>query len=179
MIYEMERHVAVESVLKACKLCQSIQSMHLSRGVITKSDRSPVTVADFGAQALISDHLKTSFTDVVLIAEEDARLLSQQENADLKEAVTTHVRHFSPHLSERQILEAINLGSGKIVPKGRFWVLDPVDGTKGFLRGDQYAVALALVDGGQVVLGVLGCPKLPVDGLNSQNPRGTVSLWPS
>ncbi len=32
-------------------------------------------------------------------------------------------------------------------PGGRFWVLDPIDGTKGFLRGDQYAVALALVVG--------------------------------
>lgn len=172
MIYEMERHVAVESVLKACKLCQSIQSTHLSRGVITKSDRSPVTIADFGAQALISDRLKASFPDVLLVAEEDSRLLCQKENADLKEAVTAHVKRFSPHLSQRQILEAINLGSGEIGPKERFWTLDPIDGTKGFLRGDQYAVALALIDGGQVVLGVLGCPNLPVDGLNSHSRRG-------
>ena len=33
----------------------------------------------------------------------------------------------------------------------------------GFLRNDQYAVALGLVEDGQVVLGVLGCPNLPVD----------------
>jgi hypothetical protein len=39
--------------------------------------------------------------------------------------------------------------------------LDPVDGTKGFLRNDQYAVALGLIDHGEVVLGVLGCPWLP------------------
>ncbi len=44
---------------------------------------------------------------------------------------------------------------------GRYWVLDPIDGTKGFLRGDQYAIALALIDDGDVVLGVLGCPNLP------------------
>jgi len=42
----------------------------------------------------------------------------------------------------------------------RFWTLDPIDGTKGFLRGDQYAVALALVDNGRVQIGVLGCPNL-------------------
>ena len=41
------------------------------------------------------------------------------------------------------------------------WVLDPIDGTKGFLRGDQYAVALGLIEDGEVVLGVLGCPNLP------------------
>ena len=39
-----------------------------------------------------------------------------------------------------------------------------VDGTKGFLRGDQYAVALALIEDGEVVLGVLGCPNLPGPG---------------
>ena len=44
-------------------------------------------------------------------------------------------------------------------PAGRFWVLDPIDGTKGFLRSDQYAVALALVVDGQVQLGLLGCPQ--------------------
>jgi 3'(2'), 5'-bisphosphate nucleotidase len=42
----------------------------------------------------------------------------------------------------------------------RYWTLDPIDGTKGFLRGDQYAVALALVVDGQVQIGVLGCPHL-------------------
>ena len=45
----------------------------------------------------------------------------------------------------------------------RFWTLDPIDGTKGFLRGDQYAVALALVEGGEVKLGVLACPALSFD----------------
>ncbi len=38
--------------------------------------------------------------------------------------------------------------------------LDPIDGTKGFLRREQYAVALALVRDGHVELGVLGCPEL-------------------
>lgn len=31
-----------------------------------------------------------------------------------------------------------------------------------FLRGDQYAIALALLDEGKVVLGVLACPNLPL-----------------
>lgn len=30
-----------------------------------------------------------------------------------------------------------------------------------FLRGDQYAIALGLLDEGEVTLGVLGCPNLP------------------
>jgi len=41
------------------------------------------------------------------------------------------------------------------------WTLDPIDGTKGFLRGGQYAVCLALIIDARVELGVIGCPNLP------------------
>ena len=57
------------------------------------------------------------------------------------------------------MFDSLALGSHD-VPGGRYWALDPIDGTKGFLRGDQYAIALALIDDGDVVLGVLGCPNL-------------------
>jgi 3'(2'), 5'-bisphosphate nucleotidase len=41
------------------------------------------------------------------------------------------------------------------------WTLDPIDGTKGFLLGGQYAVCLALIEDSDVKLGVMGCPNLP------------------
>ncbi len=173
MSYELEGRAAVEAVLKACRFIQTVQKTHSSRDAISKKDRSPVTVADFGAQALINDHLKALFPDDLIVAEENSRLLVQSENADLMEAVFAQVRPFNPYLLRHRILEAIDLGSGVAGPEGRFWVLDPIDGTKGFLRGDQYAVALALIDGGRVVLGVLGCPNLPVNGMAAfRTPRG-------
>jgi len=52
------------------------------------------------------------------------------------------------------------------------WTLDPIDGTKGFLRGGQYAVCLALIEDAQVQLGVIGCPNLLVDPSNQDGPRG-------
>ena len=52
------------------------------------------------------------------------------------------------------------------------WVVDPIDGTKGFLRGHQYAIALGLIADGQVVLGVLGCPNLPVTATEPEGQRG-------
>jgi 3'(2'), 5'-bisphosphate nucleotidase len=158
--YEFERRIAIESVLKACRLCRTVQSTFGSRGVIGKKDGSPVTIADFGAQALISSHLMIYFPEDPLVAEENAQLLRQKKNAKLKETVISHVTDISPDMTEGQIIEAIDRGSGTGDPEGRFWVLDPIDGTKGFLREDQYAVALALVDRGRVVLGLLGCPHL-------------------
>jgi 3'(2'), 5'-bisphosphate nucleotidase len=55
----------------------------------------------------------------------------------------------------------------------RFWTLDPIDGTKGFLRKEQFAIALALVIRGQVELAVLGCPNLPFPG----NPAPGTLAW--
>jgi 3'(2'), 5'-bisphosphate nucleotidase len=54
------------------------------------------------------------------------------------------------------------------------WALDPIDGTKGFLRGGQYAVCLALIQDGEVVLGVMGTPNLPVDYNKPDGEKGVV-----
>ena len=53
-----------------------------------------------------------------------------------------------PIKSADHMLEAIDGGRSQGGNKGRIWALDPIDGTKGFLRGGQYAVCLGLlVDG--------------------------------
>ena len=168
MSYELERRVALEAVIKACRLCSAVQAAHLADGVIDKEDKSPVTVADFGAQALVSDHLAAVFPRDPLVGEEDSALLRQPENAQLKENVLKHVRMITPQLREKDIFDAIDRGNAEGGSKGRFWTLDPIDGTKGFLRRDQYAVALALIEDGQVRLGVLGCPSLPLVSLQGQ-----------
>ena len=59
-------------------------------------------------------------------------------------------------------IERGNMGTGC-----RMWTLDPIDGTKGFLGGRQYVLALALIVDGVVQLAVIGCPRLslvPVPG---------------
>lgn len=42
----------------------------------------------------------------------------------------------------------------------RTWVLDPIDGTKTYIRGQQYVVCLCLVEDGEQKLCVFGCPNL-------------------
>lgn len=58
------------------------------------------------------------------------------------------------------VLTALDLGSYQGGAQGRSWTIDPIDGTLGFLRKEQYAVCLALIVDGQVELGVLACPNL-------------------
>ena len=51
--YEWEREVAVEAVREAARLCRAVGA-EISPEVLAKKDKSPVTVADFGSQALIA-----------------------------------------------------------------------------------------------------------------------------
>lgn len=68
-----------------------------------------------------------------------------------------------PVRGREEMLDVINSGGAAGGKEDRVRALDRIDGTKGFLRGGQYAIALALIEGGDVKVGVLGCPNLPVD----------------
>jgi 3'(2'), 5'-bisphosphate nucleotidase len=81
-------------------------------------------------------------------------------------AVLEHVTALRPDIDPDRLCWALDRCNDVAGPVGRHWTVDPVDGTKGFLRGGQYAVALALIEDGQVALGVLGCPNLAVDASN-------------
>lgn len=127
--------------------------------VVTKDDKTPVTLADFAAQAVISHRLYESFPSIPLMGEEDADALRQ--NTELAAKVCNSVKEVAPEMSLEQTLLAIDRGSYD-GGSGLFWVLDPIDGTKGFLRKEQYAVCLGLIEDGKCLISVLGCPNLPL-----------------
>ena len=154
-----ELSVGIELVKEASLLSVEIQRV-LTVSAMQKDDRSPVTVADFSVQALISHRLKEAFPEDKLVGEEDGDFLKAQEPG-LRESVTKYVGSRLSGANELSVARWINRGAAK--PCERFWLIDPVDGTKGFLRGGQYAVALALLVDYQVEVGVLGCPNLKID----------------
>lgn len=161
MSWERETAAAVDAVIKASRLCAAVQQRMIAGQVLEKGDKSPVTVADYGAQAVVGRLLEMEFPHVPMVGEENADALRRPENGALKGQVVDLARTVLPGVSEPEVLGAIDWGTHGGGPRGRFWTLDPIDGTKGFLRMEQYAVALALVEEGEVVLGVLGCPNLP------------------
>ncbi|KAF5480587.1 hypothetical protein F2P56_001323 [Juglans regia] len=151
---------------------QKVQKALLQSDVQAKSDKSPVTVADYGSQALVSFVLERELPSdsFSLVAEEDSGDLRKESGQETLQRITKLVNDtivndgsFSvPTLTMEDMLRAIDSGKSDGGSHGRHWVLDPIDGTKGFVRGDQYAIALALLDEGKVVLGVLACPNLPL-----------------
>lgn len=170
MSLERELAVATRAVREAARVCEAVRG-EMVTPALTKEDRSPVTVADFGAQAVVCRTLGLEFPDDPVVGEEDAAALRSGEAA-AREAVGRYVAEAVPGATVDQALDWIDHGNGSVSP--RYWTLDPVDGTKGFLRNDQYAVALALVEDGVIRVGVLGCPNLPQDPARPGGPRGVL-----
>ncbi|KAK6351169.1 hypothetical protein TWF718_004339 [Orbilia javanica] len=173
--FERERRIAELAVQRAAVLSKAVYNSRV-KGTVEKSDNSPVTIADFGAQALVFASLRKNFPDDNIIGEEDSGdLRSNEELSSLVFKVVTEAIGQSESESgssnelgvvsnETEMLDLIDKGSCTESGKGRVWALDPIDGTKGFLRGGQYAIALGLLVDGVVQVGVLGCPNLGSDG---------------
>lgn len=151
----------VAAVCEAAALAIRVQADLAGVG-LTKDDRSPVTIADFGAQALVARRLAATLPRARLVGEESSGALRKGDGAKLLPRIVEQVLKSEPEATEDSVCEWIDIGSAE--PSGSFWTLDPIDGTKGFLRNEHYAVALARIDDGRVTLGALACPRLGADG---------------
>ena len=85
-LYEREQSVAIQAVREEPGFAGR-WPVEISPEVLAKKDKSPVTVADFGSQALICRTLAEAFPDDPVIAEEDAAELKSPENAAILEQV--------------------------------------------------------------------------------------------
>ncbi|KAE8348958.1 hypothetical protein BDV28DRAFT_142309 [Aspergillus coremiiformis] len=169
--YAKELEIACLTVQRATLLTKKVLEA-VDKGTLDKSDSSPVTVADFAAQALIIGAIHRAFPEDDIVGEEDSKAL--RANETLLERTwelvsSTHLDNeseallYSPKTKE-EMLELIDLGAhGTCNRENRSWVLDPVDGTATFINGQQYAVCLALVEKGIQKLGVLGGPNLNLE----------------
>jgi 3'(2'), 5'-bisphosphate nucleotidase len=154
-----EVRVAVEAVRRAAIVCRAVQS-GITREAVEKKDKSPVTVADFASQAVICRALHAAFPADPIVGEEDAAELRTDAMTPFRDRIVAELARVGIASTGREVCDWIDRGRANDY-RDRFWTLDPIDGTKGFLRGEQYAVSLALIVGGKIELGLLGCPNLP------------------
>eukprot|EP00976_Prorocentrum_cordatum_P077080 1182546-Prorocentrum_minimum.AAC.8 len=145
-----------EAVRLASQLCQKVQRQLSGDDEQAKTDDSPVTVADYGASGVRSRERRTFLP------------------AHLRGAIEVS-------LTRACVRSAPDLGNSPGGAEGRHWVLDPIDGTRGFVGGRQYAVCLGMIqdgeDGspGQVVVGVLGCPNMPAALMTAEDGTAAAS----
>ncbi|HTT08193.1 MAG TPA: 3'(2'),5'-bisphosphate nucleotidase [Gammaproteobacteria bacterium] len=155
-------NAALDAVAMACVISRQLQSKRSAVAGITKADQSPVTVADFASQAIIARSLQSHLGALRLIGEEEGAMLRGEGGALLCNDVTTALQTLWPGTTPEEVIAAVDIGRYATLPGG-YWTLDPIDGTKGFLRGGQYAISLAYLEKHQVQIAVMGCPNLAAD----------------
>ncbi|MCH2101798.1 MAG: inositol monophosphatase family protein [Planctomycetes bacterium] len=159
--------VAQEAGRKAAMVCRAVHAQ--TPESMDKGDKSPVTIADYGSQAVILREIAAAFPDHGVISEEGSEHLRESAGDN---GVATIVQLVGDATGESvnfdQVCAWIDHEGGKGAELT--WAIDPIDGTKGFLRRQQYAIAIGLMHNGTPFAGVMVCPNLPVD---LDNPDGT------
>ena len=126
--YQTELASALAAVTTAASLCRNVQSA-IDDAVLSKDDRSPVTVADFASQAIVCRALEEHFPNDPMIAEEDSAALGQPENAHLLDRIQHEMIKVDIQTEQSEIRTWIDRGNAQSY-SDRFWTLDPIDGTK-------------------------------------------------
>jgi 3'(2'), 5'-bisphosphate nucleotidase len=175
MAYEKELEVARLAVQRASLVTKRIKPLLQSADEVNKEDDTPVTIADLTAQALVVGAIHHAFPSDTFLAEESAQVLRDDATLagrvwDFASAPEEYSGEYVNRTlwkpsSKEEMLDVIDLGKGEGGLKGRFWILDPIDGTLTYMRNQQYAVCLCLVEDGVKKVAVQGCPNLSLETL--------------
>lgn len=142
------------AVRDAVKLCRRVQRHHL---IANAKGGEPVTIADYGAQALIGRALQTHYPDDAVVAEESGaqfvELVAAEQRADALRILSEILEQ---SVSEAQVVAWLDFGRGK--SSRRAWAIDPIDGTRGFIARRHYAIACGLLVDGEAAEGIVAAP---------------------
>jgi 3'(2'), 5'-bisphosphate nucleotidase len=157
---DLERAVAAVRAAAMAVARLGDPSSFAAAAVVEKGGRGPATVADLASQAVIVQALRAAEgAGVAIIAEESAEDVDALGGGPMWDLVVDAVRAVDARMAASDVRASLS----NVDPPssaGRCWTIDPLDGTKGYLRGGQFAIALALLEDGVPVLGVLGLPRL-------------------
>jgi 3'(2'), 5'-bisphosphate nucleotidase len=148
-----------------------------------KSDASPVTAADLALQAFIGQSLAGIDGGVSLVGEESSAIFGATDAAAARgdSALFRRTEKLASTIDSTlrgtALIEAIDRGTADGRAREQ-WVVDPIDGTRGYLRGLQYCVCLAFIRDGVPIVGIAGCPRLGPNGMLIAAVRGVgVLQW--
>ncbi len=115
----------------ASRLAMEIQGDMVSEA-ITKEDHSPVTVADFAAQAVVGYLLEQSYSGEYLVGEEQSEVLRSPDEQDTLEKITRYVSRVVPGATPEQVCDYIDRGGDS--PGREYWTLDPYRWDQGIFK---------------------------------------------
>jgi len=140
-----------------------------------------VTIADYGSQAILCRAISLAFPGEAIQAEEQGSQFMTLVPDEQREQVIQLVGEaLGESVTEMKIVYWLDSGHG--AQSERTWVIDPIDGTKGFIALRRYSICVGILDKGQVVGGVIGSPGYPrsdgKEGLLFQAQNGDAYVEP-
>ena len=146
------------AVRQAATLCQELQKRHITRS--DKGGHEPVTIADYGSQAIINRAISQHFpNDAVMSEESGEQFLSLVADAQRAYIIGLIGEVLQEDITEKDVITWLDHGKGR--EERQMWVVDPIDGTKGFLGQRHYVNAVGVMHNRKPVAGILGAPKYP------------------
>ncbi|MFN8377935.1 MAG: inositol monophosphatase family protein [Anaerolineae bacterium] len=143
----------------AAQLSRLVQAQHLGDAA-QKDGREPVTLADYGAQAILGRALLRAYPEDGVSSEESASQFVELQAPERRAAIVALVASvLGEDVTESDMVRWLDQGRGR--ETWRMWTIDPIDGTKGFVAGRRYAIAVGTMEGGLPVAGLLACPGWP------------------
>jgi len=149
----------IDAVQLAQKLTRRIQQEALASLDKTSADHSePVTIADYGAQAIIARALQAYFPDVSVLSEESSPQFLELTNDYQQAQILAYLSEFlETNVTLDDVIQWLDHGKGDETPQ-HYWSLDPIDGTKGYINGRHYAIGLGYVKDGKPAGAIMACP---------------------
>ncbi len=151
----------IEAVQQAANLTRQLASEAVRAS--SKGDASPVTIADYGAQALICRAIAQHYPDHAVVAEESgSAFLALVAQQDRERIISLLADVTGVMVDEAQVVAWLDHGQGRDT-SGQTWVIDPIDGTVGYVNGRHYAICTALMTAYDPTEAVMGLPRSPLD----------------
>lgn len=152
----------LQAVRLSTRLAHEVQQRHIVRS--EKTGAEPVTIADYGVQAIICRAIQKHFPDDGIMAEESAHefihLVAPEQRAHIVALVSDVL---GEKITESHLvawLDHARVDKIDVEPR-RIWVIDPIDGTKGFMAQRHFVNAVGVLENRQPIAGVLSAPAYP------------------
>ncbi len=151
----------IEAVQHAARLTSTIQAGTIDASA--KGDASPVTVADYGAQAILCRAIQAHFPADGVMGEEGSAGFQEYVTPDAQQSLAALMGDIlGTSVTPADITAWLDIGQDRQHAR-RVWVIDPIDGTKGFVNGRYYAICVGLLIDSQPAQAVIGLPRSPLD----------------
>lgn len=148
----------VGAVRQAAELCQHIQKTDVAP--VEKPGREPVTIADFGSQAVICRAIRQYYPNDAVVSEEQGAHFKEKLSAEQRHRIVALVGEVvGTPVTEDEVVSWLDHGKGRDTELT--WVIDPIDGTRGFLGQRSYTIAVGLLKDRKPFAGILGSPGYP------------------